>query len=289
MSELLENQRVISPRLNGDFNGSLNESLNERQKKNHGKVIRLCISILIGGLILLLIGQLMFYFFIAPHITLRNITLTTDMDLTIADITERGGIHIGELFHLVREQDIYKNLIDNPDIKAASVRRIFPDTLNITVYGREPLCILMVAYGDVRFPVLIDDEGVIYRIGYEIDDWNLPIVQGISFDAPELGAQVRRSYAPMLEDIRSLSSDDLLRAFSEFYIDEVYEGVYEWVLIPIHIPVRVRAAAGLDRAQGLYILKILEVLQEQGMEDITEIDFRTGDVVYNRGGGNGPR
>jgi hypothetical protein len=48
----------------------------------------------------------------------------------------------------------------------------------------------------------------------------------------------------------------------------------------------VRASVGLDREQGLYILKILDVLAQSGLEGISEIDFRTGDVVYSSEGGS---
>ena len=134
---------------------------------------------------------------------------------------------------------------------------------------------------------MIDEDGVVYRIGYDIENWDIPVIQGITFDTFEPGAKVHESYLVMLDDIRYLLDDDsqLLRAFSEFYVDEVYQGVYEWVLIPVHVPVRVRVSPGLDREKGLYILKILDVLKQRGIEGITEIDFRAGDVVYNKVGG----
>ena len=266
------------------------QTRSENQKKGPKgeRLLRFIVSIIIGILVFILIAEIIFHFLIAPRIALRTIKLETDMDMTLEEVKALGKIEVGELFHRIREQEIHGNLIAQPDVKLATVRRLFPDTLNIKVVGRKPLGILMVKYEDIRLPALIDEDGVVYRIGYDIEDWNVPIIQGIEFDTFRPGVKVHESYLIMIEDIRSLLADDaqLLRAFSEFYVDEVYKGVYEWILIPVHVPVRVRTSPGLNREKGLYILKILEVLKERGMEGITEIDFRAGDVVYNLGEGS---
>ena len=251
-------------------------------------ILRRAASLLIGVLVIILISELIFYFLVVPQIVLRSVQLETDTDITTEQVIQLGNIPVGELFHRINEEEIHNNLITLPNIKMAEVRRIFPNTLSVTLIGRKPLGILMVDYDGVRLPALIDEDGVVYRIGYGIRTWDLPVIQGIAFDKFELGARVHESYLMMLKDIHHLLDADsqLLRAFSEFYVDEVYKGVYEWILMPVHIPVQVRASPGLNKEKGLYILKILDVLKQRGIDGITEIDFRAGDVVYNRGGGN---
>lgn len=260
-----------------------------RPGAGHGNLLRVIVSAVIGILILVLIGQIIFHFFIAPRIALRRVNLDSDLDIALEQVKELGGIRVGELFYLISEQDIQARLRSHHDVKTATVQRVFPDTLTVVLRGRRPLGLLMVNYEGIRLPALIDEEGVVYRVGYNITEWDLPVIQGVKFDDFELGSKVDESYLLMLQDIRALAGDDLLRAFSEFGIEEVYEGVYEWLLIPVHMPVRVRTSPGLDREEGLHILKVLDVLKQRGLEGIAEIDFRAGDVVYNRGGVNDPQ
>jgi cell division protein FtsQ len=278
MADSLHYQRVMNHR--GDADAPRPASRERALRRGLGMVI--------GLLILILLAELLFHFVIAPRIELRSVQLDSDLSISLEEVYAVGGISIGELFYHIDEAAIAQRLEALPDVKSASVRRLFPDSLGVTLTGRKPLGILMVESAGVVLPALMDEDGVVFRLGLEIDQWNLPLLRGVRFDDFHPGAELDRSYDPMLDDIRRLreTAPELLRAFSEFRMEETYPGIYEWVLIPIHLPVRVRASVGLDREQGLYILKVLEVLRRRGIEGIGEIDFRTGDVVYSREGGS---
>jgi cell division septal protein FtsQ len=258
------------------------------RKDARGRALRRILGLVISVLIIILIAELIFHFAIAPRLELRSVQLDSDMDISLEEVKLVGGIAEGELFYTIDEASIAARIEALPDVKSASVRRLFPDSLGVSISGRKPLGILMVESDGVVFPAMIDRDGVVFRIGLEIDDWSLPLIRGVEFEEFYAGVQMKSAYRQMLADLQRLNqqSPELLRAFSEFRIEETYPGIFEWILVPIHLPVRVRASVGLDREQGLYILKILDVLAQSGLEGISEIDFRTGDVVYSSEGGS---
>ncbi len=256
------------------------------RRETRERTFRRILTAVIVILIAVLIGELLFHLVISPRMALRNIQVEGNVDIGLEELKRAGGIYTGKQFYQIDEARVAANIEALPDIHSAAVRRIFPDGLRIQLSAREPMGILMVESAGVILPALVDREGVVYRIGLEIDRWDLPIIRGVEFDEFGPGAKVHHSYARMMDDIQMLhsTSPQLMRAFSEFCIEETYPGVYEWVLIPIHVPVRLRASAGLDSDRGLYMLKVLELMNRRGLDGIREIDFRTGDVVYSREG-----
>lgn len=53
------------------------------------------------------------------------------------------------------------------------------------------------------------------------------------------------------------------------------------LLFPAHRKVRVRIGTSIDEQLLTYIMMVLDVVSQQNMVDkLDEIDFRTGEVVY---------
>ncbi len=277
MADTLDYQTINSPGSGRDGVGG------NRRRPN----LRMVLNTLIILLILFLVAELVFHFAVAPRISLKSVQLETAMEIGVEEVRNIGGIRLGSLFHTINAEVITRRLMAYPEIKEAHVQRIFPDSLRIRLSGREPLAVVLSTSDGNSVPVLIDGGAVIYRRGSEIDHWELPLVYGISTAGIEAGQSLDGKYSMVLADIRILreTAPEILKAFSEFRVDEVYPGVFEWVLVPIHHPLKVRTNLGLNRDQGLFILKVLDVLEkrrgEEGLAGIGEIDFRTGDVVYS--------
>lgn len=262
------------------------EELNGGRKKNNfnrAQMIRRVLNILIILLLGVLVLELVFHVLIAPSLELKHVQLDSDLTMTMKEVEQAGGFSTGDAFYRLSEADIQSRLQALPEVLEAEVERIFPDSLGVRIRQREEMAILMLQTERGVVPAAVDSQGVIFRSGKEIRNWELPVIHGIELEQTEPGVQLNTAQQRMLEDVHAImnESPQVLRAFSELRMDEVYPGIYEWVLIPVHMHVKLRAAMGLDAERTLFMLKTLDMLKDRGLEGIDEIDFRTGDVIYS--------
>ncbi|AHC14563.1 cell division protein FtsQ/DivIB [Salinispira pacifica] len=255
----------------------------KKRPANPASLIRKTLNVLIILLVTILVLELVFHFVIAPGLELKHVQLDSDMDITMQEVEQAGGFSTGDLFYRLDESGIQSRLEALPEVLEAEVKRIFPDSLGVKLRQREELAIVMLQGDQGYVPAAVDSQGVIFRTGREIRNWELPVIHGVELENSSPGAQLNTPQQRMLQDVQNImkESPQLLRAFSELRMDEVYPGIYEWVLIPVHMQVRLRAAAGLDGDTALFMLKTLDMMKDRGLEEIDEIDFRTGDVIYS--------
>jgi cell division protein FtsQ len=167
-------------------------------------------------------------------------------------------------------------------VRAAKVRKIFPDTLEIVLQQRIPLA-LSFSYTDEKMvPVAFDEEGMLFQIGNAVTQWDLPVISGLRFK-PILGLQLPSRLAPFLEEMKALreNAPELFDLVSEIKVTSTNEIDYELLLYPVGYSTRIHLGERIDEDSIKYALMVLDVLQDQGMvQNIEELDFRGGDVVY---------
>ena len=169
-----------------------------------------------------------------------------------------------------------------PVVREAIVEKVFPDTLRITVRGREPLAICIGTLGERTVPVAFDEHGVVFQIGGAVSGLNMPVLSGLQF-APVMGLELPAMLDPLLEDLQQLktSSPELYRLVSEIKVMAISDTAYELMLYPVGYAVRANIGDRLDETFLRYVFMVLDVLAQQGITDtVREIDLRTGRVVY---------
>jgi cell division protein FtsQ len=240
--------------------------------------------ILVLLLSLFLAGELMFQFLIAPRLTVRNIVIRSDLSLSREEILAIAGAEKDVFYYDLDTGQIRDALERLPMVRKAEVEKVFPDALNITLYGREPLSLIFFTTPEgASVPLLIDDQGVVFEIGATLSEWDLPVITGIQFRKLEVGARLPEAVQPMLRQLHELQRQDekVFRLISELRLIPKAVGPPEILLYPVQHPVRLRLSADLDPAVLRNAFVVLDLLEGQGLLGrVKELDMRTGEVVY---------
>lgn len=254
------------------------------RKQIRESVFNRALVILVIALCLILVGELVFHFVIAPRMTVRTITIKSDSSLSKEEILAIAGIEESVYYYNLDTVQMVEDLEGLAQVREAVVEKVFPDALNITLYGRAPLAMFFFTTPEgASIPLVIDDQGVVFEIGSGVSEWDLPVITGVKFQQLRVGMKLPERVRPILQDLRTLQNQepDLFRLISELRLISKSTGVLEILLYPIQYPVRLRLSAGLDPATMRNALIILDLLAGQEvLRRVRELDMRSGEVVY---------
>ena len=254
------------------------------RKQIRESVFNRALVILVIALCLILVGELVFHFIIAPRMTVRTVTIKSDSSLSKEEILAIAGIEEGVYYYNLDTVQMVEDLEGLAQVREAVVEKVFPDALNITLYGRAPLAMFFFTTPEgASIPLVIDDQGVVFEIGSGVSEWDLPVITGVKFQQLRVGMKLPERVRPILQDLRTLQNQepDLFRLISELRLISKSTGVLEILLYPIQYPVRLRLSAGLDPAAMRNALIILDLLAGQEvLRRVRELDMRSGEVVY---------
>ena len=235
-------------------------------------------------LALLLVGEILFHFVIAPRLVVKNVRIRTSLRLSEEEVLAIAGLEGSEYYFRLDTEEIRHRLESYPLIRTAAVKKHFPDSLELVLEGRTPLSMLLYEAQDGRsVPVVIDEEGVVFEIGSGVSTWNLPVITGIKFRELSAGARLPEQVRPLLAQLQELQSSDpgLYALISELRIVSRTANRYELLLYPVHEAVRIHLGEALDPAAIRNALMVIDVFRRQGVADrVRELDLRTGEVVY---------
>jgi cell division protein FtsQ len=242
---------------------------------------------IIAFLLIVLAMEVAFHLFIAPELVIGtvNIRARDDFAMSNAQILEAAGIHGKPYYFSVSPSQIEAQLERVPMVRDAQVNTRFPDTMTISITGREPLGLLMVQGENGLQQALVDRQGLVFRVGgTEVPD--LPVISGIEIPRATAGMRLPDEIVGFLADLAKLRQEapELYRLISEVKFVKKNKGRFEVLLYPAHYRIRVRLGPTLDTHTFKYIMLVLDVISGRGMEDdIVEVDFRTEHVVYRVG------
>jgi cell division protein FtsQ len=233
-------------------------------------------------------------FIAEPLMKIRHVVVQSDVPLADDQVLSFSGIQGTEHWYTVSTPAIQRKLEANPLIRRASVVKVFPDTVRVTVWGRQAVGMVLASAGGRSLPVLVDGEGVVFRVGSSGANLDLPVVSGFAAGETTLGARLPRAYLSLFGDLRGLRerSPSLFALVSEVRIVPVTDGMsarspqdFDLLLYLTSSPVPVRARGTIDEYVLKNALMVVDLLSRQGIvKDIQELDFRSGDVVYKRSG-----
>lgn len=239
----------------------------------------------IGFLIVVLVLELSFHFFVAPKLLIRHIELNVGKDFPISNevLLQEAGLTGPVYYYSLSNSKIAANLTAYPLVKSATVRKIFPNTLRISITERKPLVISLVNHGGRTVPVAFDSEGVAMEIGRAVTKYDMPVISGIAVPTIEPGMKLPSELVGFLADLQRIkdSSPLLYGQISEIKFERTTGTSFDTVLYPSNYRVPVVIGDTIDAHQLKYIFMVLDVVRKQGMSDkLADLDFRTGQVVY---------
>jgi cell division protein FtsQ len=213
----------------------------------------------------------------------KRVVLESDLPLGQQEILSAAGLSGGVSWWALDCAAVRTRLEENPLVLSARVHKVFPDTVKLSVFRREPVVLMLASSGGRNLPVLVDSEGVIVKACASSSEADLPVLSGISMADARPGARLPRSYRSLLADLKNLKqrSPALFRLISEISVVPVGDIDYELVFYPLSSPVRVRVHRTIDEALLKYSMMVLDLLDDRGiLHEIEEIDFRGEEAVY---------
>ena len=250
------------------------------------------ILILVIVLFFLAVMELVFTLVVSPRLRLRQLLVKSDVPLSENEILSIAGLEGTEYYFSVDCEELRKRLVAHPLVREAQVEREFPDTLRLVLYQRKPLILSFGEQDGHRVPVAFDAEGIAFQIGKSITEWDLPVISGLSFE-PLLGLQLPDELDTLLERLARLKENApvLFNQISEIKVARSVtsassaassaEEAFEFAFFPVKHPVRVNLGSRLDEELLKDVFLVLDVFSEQGIiDEVKELDFRTGEVVY---------
>ncbi len=167
-------------------------------------------------------------------------------------------------------------------IKKVVVRLGFPNGANIIITEREPAAVT--PYDNAN--LLVDREGYILDLKQDVSEYNLPSVQGLTFDNCELGQVVNAEdkkkldvFYKVLEEIIKVDNDKVYDSSKAIYKHVNYVDVSDLDNVGISLDMRVRVNLGNYKKIGSYRLSFLREVFFNKLEETDKgyLDFTNGD------------
>ncbi len=255
-----------------------------------GDFLRGSLTVFAVVLSVVLVIQLIYTFLAAPHLVIQNVVLRSDVPLSQGEVLKQAGLQDRRYYFSLDEKTVRERLEGHPEIRAARVKKEFPDTVILDVHSRKPLALSLVegvSSGGApprTLPVAFDSEGVVFRVAGQIQNWDLPVLSGIRFEGVERGGQLPPALQPLLQDLQELRREapELYGLISEMKV--IRRGIqdYDLLLCLTGYPLKVRLGNRLDAGLLKQSLLVADMMADQpGAGEREEVDFRTGEVVFS--------
>lgn len=177
-----------------DDTNEKNEFIIKRRRKKFMKKLVLSLLFLIGVLMTLLLKH--------PYFNIKDINVKNNKNISISNVIETSKISKGNNIFYIDLDSAKKNLLKNPYILEAQIKRKLPSTLVVTIKEREA-----VFYGNKgnKYFVL-DRNGAVLEERQDINNMKLVKLQGFDESKSKLGQPIVVDDERKIETARELSA-----------------------------------------------------------------------------------
>lgn len=131
-------------------------------------------------------GAIIGFFVYVPFMTLKEVKLIGAETLTVEDILRVGDIYIGEPIFRLETDRVNSRLAQDVRIESVKVRRIVPNTLEVTLKERKPLATIVCDYGYLD----MDKNGKIIDSYKNLREMKIPMITGARVQDMYIGDDV---------------------------------------------------------------------------------------------------
>ncbi len=220
-------------------------------------------------LLAVLVGVTWWFFHHSPLFAVDKIEVHNYHAYTPEEIIELTGLETGGNIFPLDAAAAREGIIQNRDFRDARVQKIFPATVQIEVFEREPRA--RVKFGKLY---TIDEEGVVLGARKEASERHLPLIRGLDVinNSTDLYPPEKRD--TLLELLRELERLELER---QIRIDEIS--------VDLSDQIKIKAQGSLDITVGLgsygeQLSRLKTILGQMGKDlaRVREIDLRYSKV-----------
>jgi cell division protein FtsQ len=278
----MKNQRVFwTPRRNKKkkLHLLLDASVNRKKKKepvlSPGFLSKLIIAgifvVVIGAAALFLSRSVLAFFVEDPKFAVSKIEVSNIRVFAPDEVIALSGLSRGLNIFGVDIFECKKRIEDNPNIVKAELSRLFPDTVRIKVYEREPIAIL-----EIGKNYLVDGESVLLSWDERWNVKELPVITGVEKGTKFLDKKVVSDN--LAQGIRLVSLYNLSRLKPVLKLLKVDVSNAEEIVFYTDgdFIVKMSDACGRDTFDRLFV--VYENLKSKGNMPAA-IDLRFQDVV----------
>lgn len=239
------------------------------------------LKILIVFLLLCLLGQLCYYIFIIPAHSVPRFVVSGKETVTSDEIVDMAGVEASAPWSEIDILQINRNLSLYPVFESVNVKKVFPDTISIDVVERKTAVMALISMAGRSVPVHIDRNGVIFKIGNDMDMDGAFFISGLNLENARVGDRISPELKNILSSLSELQEKypELCSLISEVKIEKRDYGDYELVLYPVYTPIPVRTKGILTERVLRYVILVLDIVEGFDIK-IEELDFRSGTVAY---------
>ena len=159
-----------------------------------------------GIVFLLIVGAILGFFVYVPFFTLKEVKLIGAERLTVEDILKFGNIYIGEPIFQLETNDITTRLSNDLRIESVTVRRIVPNTIEVTLQERKPLATIVCDYGYLD----LDKSGKIIDSYKNLREMKIPMITGAQAQDKYIGDEIDDNLVKkILEFLQKLAPESL--------------------------------------------------------------------------------
>ncbi len=159
-----------------------------------------------GIVFLIIVGAILGFFVYVPFFTLKEVKLIGAEKLTVEDILKVGNIYIGEPIFQLETNDITTRLSKDLRIESVTVRRIVPNTIEVTLKERKPLATIVCDYGYLD----LDKSGKILDSYKNLREMKIPMITGAQVQDKYIGDEVDDDLVKkILEFLQKLAPESL--------------------------------------------------------------------------------
>ncbi|MFZ5944144.1 MAG: cell division protein FtsQ/DivIB [Bacillota bacterium] len=182
-----------------------------RRKKNNKKNVKIPTPVIY--LLLLAVGL---YFFIhSPFFALKKITVVGNSSLETEKILTLSQLKPGQNLMKINGDAVVERVSVHPLIKEVNIKRKLPNTLEIIIEERKPVCLLVSPDGFIQ----VSAEGHFLTLVNDIGEYSLPVISGIGLEQiPGPGQLIKNQALTMALSIIDESEPELLHNLVEINI-----------------------------------------------------------------------
>ena len=224
-----------------------------------------------------------FAFVVVPQLRISRVHVHADFEIDRGDLLELAGLQESTHYLAVNPARIAARLEEYPLIRTARVERIFPDAIRMTLTRRRPVALTVFNRDGRNNLAAIDENGVIYDAGVHLGKSDLPIISGLEFQGNPVGSRLPEILNGFLADLHHLRIEEtrLFERISELHVVPRNSGGFDILMFTADYRIPVRLAGEINPELFRWSLMVLDVLSQQGLsEEVAEIDFRSGEIVY---------
>lgn len=233
----------------------------------------------LSGLFLLMVFSV---FIILPIFSIKEIKIDSAVAFT-RDIREITGLNRHSSYLFLSSDELESRVMKEPLVRKVFVEKEFPNTLSITVFGRKALAVAYVEREGAFTPLCFDENGVVFQIGDEVTDVDLPVISGdLDFSEVNKGGALPEVLIPLLKSLKELRATypEHYNSISEIVVYKRGNMSFDLTLYFNFSPIKAMIRDVIVASEIKNIVVVLSLLERESV-NVEFVDFREEEIVYS--------